>query len=148
MQAEQANAQLSDALNEAERLRSVTAQHGRQLGELQAALIDAVLREPGRNWSIAQLAHRAAMSRATFIRHFGHGTGMTVGDFLTRLRMMIAADMLASGDQPVSAIASAVGYRSTSAFGRAFRAATATTPARFRSHANAAARTRYDAPTI
>jgi AraC family transcriptional activator of mtrCDE len=111
------------------------------------SVIDAVLREPGRNWSITQLAHRAAMSRATFIRHFGHGTGMTVGDFLTRLRMMIAADMLVSGDQPVSAIANAVGYRSTSAFGRAFRAATATTPARFRSHANAAARTGYDAPT-
>ncbi|HET6504887.1 MAG TPA: AraC family transcriptional regulator [Amycolatopsis sp.] len=98
------------------------------------SVIDAVLSEPGRDWGITQLAHRAAMSRATFIRHFRLGTGMAVGEFLTRLRMMIAADLLLGGNQPVSAIANAVGYRSTSAFGRAFRAATATTPARFRSH--------------
>lgn len=101
-------------------------------------VIDAVLREPGRNWSIAEFADRAAMSRATFIRHFSHATGMAVGEFLTRLRMMIAADMLADGDRSVSAIATAVGYRSESAFGRAFRLATTTTPARFRANARPA----------
>lgn len=98
-------------------------------------VIDAVLREPGWDWSIAEFADRAAMSRATFIRHFSHATGMAVGEFLTRLRMVIAADMLADGDRSVSAIAAAVGYRSESAFGRAFRLATATTPARFRANA-------------
>jgi hypothetical protein len=41
IQAVQANAQLAEALNETERLRSNTAQHERQLGELQAALDDA-----------------------------------------------------------------------------------------------------------
>jgi AraC family transcriptional activator of mtrCDE len=54
---------------------------------------------------------------------------------MTGLRMAIAADMLADGDRSVSAIAAAVGYRSESAFGRAFRLATATTPARFRANA-------------
>lgn len=112
------------------------------------SVIDSVLREPGRNWDITQLAHRAAVSRATLIRHFGRGTGMTVSDFLTRSRMMIAADMLVGGDRPVSAIANAVGYCSTSAFGRAFRAATGTTPGRFRSHAHAAVRARYNVPAI
>jgi AraC family transcriptional activator of mtrCDE len=104
--------------------------------------IDAVLHEPGRDWSITEFADRAAMSRATFIRHFGQATGMAVGEFLTRLRMAIAADLLTVGDRPVSAIAEAVGYRSPSAFGRAFRAATATTPARFRSAAHTPARDR------
>jgi AraC family transcriptional activator of mtrCDE len=98
-------------------------------------VIDAVLREPGRDWSIAEFANRAAMSRATFIRHFSHATGMAVGEFMTGLRMAIAADMLADGDRTVNAIAAAVGYRSESAFGRAFRLATATTPARFRANA-------------
>jgi AraC family transcriptional activator of mtrCDE len=46
--------------------------------------------------------------------------------------------MLADGDRSVSAIAAAVGYRSESAFGRAFRLATATTPARFRANARPA----------
>lgn len=101
-------------------------------------MIDAVLREPGRDWSIAKFAERAAMSRATFIRHFSQATGMAVGEFLTRLRMMIAADMLAESDRPVTVIANAVGYRSEPAFSRAFRLATATTPSRFRANARAA----------
>ncbi|HEV2345318.1 MAG TPA: helix-turn-helix transcriptional regulator, partial [Actinocrinis sp.] len=79
-------------------------------------------------------AGRASMSRATFIRRFSGATGMAVGEFMTGLRMAIAADMLAEGDRSVSAIAAAVGYRSESAFGRAFRLATATTPARFRTN--------------
>ena len=101
-------------------------------------VIDAVLGEPGRDWSITLFATRAAMSRATFIRHFSRATGMTVGQFVTRLRMMIAADLLAGGHRSVSAIADAVGYRSVSAFGRAFRAATSTNPARFRADAHTA----------
>jgi AraC family transcriptional activator of mtrCDE len=63
---------------------------------------------------------------------------MAVGEFMTGLRMAIAADMLADGDRTVSAIAAAVGYRSESAFGRAFRLATTTTPARFRANARPA----------
>jgi AraC family transcriptional activator of mtrCDE len=103
-------------------------------------VIDAVLREPERDWSIAEFADRAAMSRATFIRHFSHATGMAVGEFVTGLRMAIAADMLADGDRSVSVVAAAVGYRSESAFGRAFRLATANTPARFRANARLATR--------
>jgi AraC family transcriptional activator of mtrCDE len=95
-------------------------------------VVDAVLREPGRDWSIADFADRTAMSRATFLRHFGRAAGGTVGQFVTGLRMAIAADLLAGGDRSVGAVAAAVGYRSESAFGRAFRLATGTTPARFR----------------
>ena len=95
-------------------------------------MVDAVLRDPGHEWSIAELAGRAAMSRATFVRRFTRETGMTVGDFLTRVRTLTAADLLARTDWTVSAVAAAVGYRSESAFGRAFRLATGSTPARFR----------------
>jgi AraC family transcriptional activator of mtrCDE len=94
--------------------------------------IDAVLREPGRDWTINELAGRAAMSRATFVRHFGRRTGTTVGELLTRTRMMTAANLLTETDRPVHTIAIEVGYRSESAFGRAFRLATGQTPARFR----------------
>jgi AraC family transcriptional activator of mtrCDE len=100
-------------------------------------VIDTVLRDPARNWTIAEFATLASMSRATFVRHFDKATGMAVGEFLTRIRMMLAAEMLTESDRPVSAVAAAVGYRSESAFGRAFRLATATTPARFRRKARA-----------
>jgi AraC family transcriptional activator of mtrCDE len=95
-------------------------------------VIDAVVREPGTEWPIVRLADLAAMSRATFIRHFTRGTGMTVGAFLTRIRLMTAAELLATTDRTVATVAAEVGYHSESAFSRAFRDATGFTPARFR----------------
>ncbi|GII59014.1 putative HTH-type transcriptional regulator [Planotetraspora thailandica] len=94
--------------------------------------IDALVHDPGHEWTIAELAEIAAMSRATFIRHFTRGTGMSVGVFLTKVRMMIAADLLTNTDQSIGSIAATVGFSSESSFGRVFRLTTATTPARFR----------------
>ncbi len=113
-----------------------------------AAAIEGVLREPGADWSIDRLSRAAAMSRATFLRHFGQQTGMTVGAFLARARVMAAADLLHTSDATVATIAAQVGYQSESAFSRAFRAEVGTTPARFRRSVTdpggaAASRTRY-----
>jgi AraC family transcriptional activator of mtrCDE len=94
--------------------------------------ICAVIHDPGHRWTIRELASRANMSRASFIRHFDHHTGMTVGDILGNIRMMVAADLLAGSDKPIASIATDVGYQSVSAFGRNFRDATGSSPARFR----------------
>ena len=56
---------------------------------------------------------------------------MNPGDFLVRLRVLLASDLLTATDRPVNAIATAVGYASESAFGRAFRLATGSTPTQF-----------------
>ncbi|WP_440072155.1 cupin domain-containing protein [Streptosporangium sp. OZ121] len=96
------------------------------------AVIDEVLRDPGADWPIARLTRVAAMARATFIRHFSRSTGMTVGAFLTHVRLMTAAELLIDTERTVASIAAEVGYRSESAFSRAFRLATGSTPARFR----------------
>jgi AraC family transcriptional activator of mtrCDE len=97
------------------------------------AVIEAVLADPRADWPIARLAGVAAMSRATFIRHFSRGTGMTVGAFLTHIRLMTAAELLIDTELTVVSVAAEVGYRSESAFTRAFRLAAGSTPARFRS---------------
>ncbi|ACU71480.1 transcriptional regulator, AraC family [Catenulispora acidiphila DSM 44928] len=96
------------------------------------AVIDAVVHRPREPWTIAVLAHLAGVSRATLVRHFSAATGMGVADFLTRIRMTIAADLLTTTDRSLDAVAEAVGYQSTSAFGKAFRTATGTTPSRLR----------------
>lgn len=96
------------------------------------AVIDAVVHQPQRPWTIAELARVAGVSRATLVRRFAAFTGMGVADFLTRIRMTIAADLLATTDRSLDSIADAAGYASTSAFGRTFRLATGTTPAAFR----------------
>jgi AraC family transcriptional activator of mtrCDE len=97
-----------------------------------AAVIEEVVINPGDDWSIERLSRLARMSRATFIRRFGQSTGTTVGTFLTRIRLMAASELLRSANHTVASVAASVGYRSESAFSRAFREATGTTPARFR----------------
>jgi AraC family transcriptional activator of mtrCDE len=97
-----------------------------------AKTIDSVLVKPAADWTIDRLSRTAAMSRSTFLRRFGQETGMTVGTFLMRLRVMAAAELLNSSDATVATIAGEVGYQSESAFSRAFRAEVGTTPARFR----------------
>lgn len=97
-----------------------------------ASLIERVLAEPGRDWSIELMSGAAGMSRATFLRRFGANTGTTVGAFVTRARLMAAAELLTTTDATVASVATHVGYQSESAFSRAFRSATDMTPARFR----------------
>jgi AraC family transcriptional activator of mtrCDE len=102
------------------------------------SVVDAVVHEPDHAWTISELAGKAAMSRATFIRHFTKTTGMNVGDFLTRIRMITAAQLLSDTELSIGDVAAAVGFGSESSFGRAFRLATLTSPGRFRRDASAA----------
>lgn len=97
-----------------------------------AGVTEAILNDPGADWTIDRLTHAAAMSRATFLRHFAKETGMTVGAFLVQARLMTAAELLTATDATMATVASRVGYQSESAFSRAFRAQVGTTPARFR----------------
>jgi AraC-like DNA-binding protein len=97
-----------------------------------ASAVEGMLNEPGADWTIERLSHAAAMSRATFLRHFTRDTGTTVGAFLARARLMEAAELLTTTDATVASVAGQVGYSSESAFSRAFRAHLGTTPARFR----------------
>ena len=104
---------------------------------LSRALL-AMLREPGREWTVATLAEQAAMSRATFARHFEARGNLPPHEVLTLLRMHVAADLLRRGELTAGAVADRVGYRSESAFGKAFARVMGTTPARFRRGANVA----------
>ncbi|MFE6553919.1 cupin domain-containing protein [Streptomyces sp. NPDC057746] len=97
-----------------------------------ASAVESMLNDPGADWTIERLSRAAAMSRATFLRHFTQDTGTTVGVFLARARMMAAAELLTTTDATVASVAGQVGYSSESAFSRAFRAHLGTTPARFR----------------
>jgi AraC family transcriptional activator of mtrCDE len=97
-----------------------------------ADAVESVLADPGQDWTIERLSRAAAVSRATFLRRFVRETGMTAGTFVTRARLMAAAQLLSSTDATVATIGARVGYRSESAFSRAFRAELGTTPARFR----------------
>ncbi|MBV8379186.1 MAG: AraC family transcriptional regulator [Paucibacter sp.] len=97
-----------------------------------AAAAQAMLAEPGQDWSMEQLAALAALSRATFMRRFGEVAGMTPGDFLTALRIARAARLLRQTRRSTGDIGMEVGYRSESAFNKAFARVIGASPAAFR----------------
>lgn len=92
----------------------------------------AMLRDPAREWTVEALAREAAMSRATFARHFETRGSMAPHEVLTLLRMHLAGELLRRGHLTAGAVADQVGYRSESAFGKAFARVMGVTPARFR----------------
>jgi AraC-like DNA-binding protein len=77
--------------------------------------------EPGYPWTLQSLAERVGMSRSVFALRFRETVGATPMEYLTRWRMLLAADRLKNSSDGLSAIAQSLGYESESAFGKAFR---------------------------
>lgn len=93
----------------------------RLLGHRQAARpVQAMLADPARPWTLDELAARALVSRASLVRLFRRLAGMAPLEFLSELRLELARGRLVAG-APVAEIAAEVGYRSESAFSRAFQ---------------------------
>jgi AraC-like DNA-binding protein/mannose-6-phosphate isomerase-like protein (cupin superfamily) len=85
------------------------------------AAIDAMHNDPGEGWTLQKLSQRAGMSRSSFALRFKETVGKAPLDYLTRWRMMLAADKLANSRDPVSVIARSLGYESEAAFSTAFK---------------------------
>jgi AraC-like DNA-binding protein len=77
--------------------------------------------DPGYPWTLQSLAERVGMSRSVFALRFRETVGATPMEYLTRWRMLLAADRLKNSSEGLSAIAQSLGYESESAFGKAFR---------------------------
>jgi AraC-like DNA-binding protein len=80
--------------------------------------------------SLREVSREAGASKRTLERLFRLETGMTLGRWRQRLRLIEALRLLAEG-KPVTRVALDVGYRSASAFVSAFRRQLGTTPARY-----------------
>jgi AraC-like DNA-binding protein len=99
--------------------------------------IGAMHGDPAHGWTLAELAARAGMSRSTFALKFKQTVGKSPMEYLTRWRMMLAADRLGNTDrvgnaaEPVSAIAKSLGYESESAFSTAFKRVMGCSPRRY-----------------
>jgi AraC-like DNA-binding protein len=91
---------------------------------------DRVQSDPGDHASVTALALGSGASARTIERLFRVETGMSFGAWRTRARLLAALRSLAAG-QPVTAVALAVGYDSTSAFIAMFRRHVGVTPGRY-----------------
>jgi AraC-like DNA-binding protein len=83
--------------------------------------ITSMHNDPGYPWTLQTLAECVGMSRSVFALHFRETVGATPMEYLTRWRMLLAADRLKNTSDGLSAIAQSLGYESESAFGKAFR---------------------------
>ena len=92
------------------------------LGHRRAACAaQAMLTSPAHAWTLDELAGRASASRASLVRMFQKTVGMAPLEFLAELRLGLARRKLADTNLPLVEIAAGIGYRSESAFSRAFR---------------------------
>ncbi len=97
-----------------------------------AQAVAAMHAEPGKDWTVEALARIALASRSGFAARFQEATGLTPGRYLTKLRIERAQRFLAEQEISVGALARQLGYRSETAFGRAFRRHTGRTPSQWR----------------
>ena len=97
-----------------------------------AAAIASMRDHPERGYTVDELARVAGMSRSVFAAHFAEAVGHPPMEFLKRLRLSRAAELLAQTDLPVKAVALRTGYSSRSSFTRAFLAIHGAAPRTFR----------------
>jgi AraC-like DNA-binding protein len=103
-----------------------------------ARVLDAIHADPGREWTLEQLAALGAMSRSVFAARFRAELGSSPLSYLTRVRMDAAKTLLADGDASVSEASRLLGYSSDEGFSRAFRRHTGMAPSQWRAQRRSA----------
>ena len=75
----------------------------------------------GREVRLGQLAEQAGLEERTFLRRFQKATGMTTSEYVQRLRVAKAQELLQFSRTPVERVAWEVGYADPGAFRKIFR---------------------------
>lgn len=96
-----------------------------------SAALGAIHADPGRPWTVQELAACAGMSRSTFAQHFRERAGETPIAYLTRWRMMLAGERLVEGRESLARIGQSLGYESEHAFNAAFKRVMGSSPGRY-----------------
>jgi len=97
-----------------------------------ASVADWMAGHLAENMSVDALANRAAMSVRNFTRRFRAATGATPTEWLVRLRVRRAQDLLESTDHPIDRIAEAAGFGAPETLRHHFRKVVGTNPTDWR----------------
>ncbi len=84
------------------------------------------------NFSVQSVADHFQLSISNLSHYFKNHTGLSVSDWVERLRVDAAKTRLRQTDDSIAAIAAAVGYAQPSSFMRAFKKAVGCTPSAYR----------------
>jgi AraC-like DNA-binding protein len=96
------------------------------------AALSAMHKDPAHAWTLEELARAAGTSRSVLAERFQQLVGSSPMQYLTHWRMMLAANLLRTGNAPMTRIAEGVGYQTDTAFIRAFRREYGAPPATWR----------------
>lgn len=106
-------------------VRNVDARQG-WVGSLSdprlSRVVAAIHKDPLGDWSVANLASIAGMSRSSFAERFQHIVGEPPLRYIQRWRLVMASELLQRSNNPVKDVARSVGYDSEAAFSRAYKA--------------------------
>ncbi|MBB4105396.1 GlxA family transcriptional regulator [Allorhizobium borbori] len=93
---------------------------------------DAVTADPTRDWSVETLADVACTSPRNLSRLFNEHTGMSVTDYLNRMRIALAREMITSSRMDMESVAARAGFASARQFRRAWNRIHGTPPSALR----------------
>jgi len=81
---------------------------------------DAVAAEPTRDWSVGTLAHAAGASARNLSRLFNEHAGMSVTDYVSRMRVALARELLTGSQLDIETVAERAGFASARQLRRAW----------------------------
>jgi AraC-like DNA-binding protein len=101
------------------------------------AALRALHARPEHQWTVAELAEHALLSRSAFARHFTELLGVAPLAYLADWRMALARERLRDTDAGLARISQSLGYASEFSFAAAFKRHHGAAPGRWRSQARA-----------
>jgi CheY-like chemotaxis protein/AraC-like DNA-binding protein len=103
-----------------------------QLGESVTRAIDYLSRHFDEDLTVDAIAEVSEISSSHLAHLFRAETGLSVRDYLTRVRVTIVQDLLASTDEKLESIAARVGFGDTSHLAHVFQRITGRPPSAYR----------------
>jgi AraC-like DNA-binding protein len=117
-------------------IKSLSPGEGGWLGAMADPHIGPALQliheQPDRPWTLRELGQRVGLGRSAFSARFTELVGQPMQRYLIARRMMEAAFLLESSDEPIARIASRVGYETAAAFSKLFHRHHGLSPGRYR----------------
>jgi DNA-binding response OmpR family regulator len=103
-----------------------------QLGETVTRVIDYLSRHFEEDLTVDAIAEVIEISSSHLAHVFRAETGLSVRDYLTRVRVTIVQDLLASTDEKLESVAARVGFGDTSHLAHVFQRITGRPPSAYR----------------
>jgi AraC-like DNA-binding protein len=96
------------------------------------AALNELHKRPAHDWTLEELARESGTSRSVLAERFQKLVGSSPMQYLTQWRMLLASNLLSRSNAPLARIAEDVGYKTDTAFSRAFRREFGAPPAEWR----------------